>query len=81
LGAQTDEAVFWKKYEKPKAYAPGKVVICGHTSRKNGKIADFGHTICIDTYAYGGMWLSCLNVETKEFIQANDKGEVVTGKL
>lgn len=81
LKNQNKHNLFWKKYEIPEQYSTTKKVICGHTSRKNGKIADFGHTVCIDTYAYGGMWLTCLNVETKEFIKTNNKGEVEIGKL
>jgi len=57
------------------------LILCGHTSRKNGEIADFGHTICIDTYAHGGMWLTCLNIETGEFLKANNKGRTEKGKL
>ena len=81
LEEQNDYHLFWKKYETPKPYNPRNKVICGHTSRKKGKIANFGHTICIDTYAYGGKWLTCLNVETNEYIKANNMGEVETGKL
>lgn len=81
LQDQNRHHLFWKKYEIPEQYCDGKTVICGHTSRKNGEIADFGHTICIDTYAYGGMWLTCLNVETKEYIKANDKRQIITGSL
>jgi serine/threonine protein phosphatase 1 len=81
LQEQNKHHLFWKKYETPKSYNSEKTVICGHTSRKNGEIANFGHTICIDTYAYGGKWLTCLNVETKEYIKANNKGKVKTGKL
>lgn len=73
--------LFWKKYVEPEVYDLTKTVICGHTSRKNGEVADFGHTICIDTYAYGGMWLTCLNVETGEFLKANNKGEIKKGIL
>ncbi|WP_306640643.1 hypothetical protein [Sanyastnella coralliicola] len=58
-----------------------KIVICSHTSRKNDEIDDFGHTICIDTYAYGGQWLTCLNVETREFVKASEKGEILEGHL
>ena len=76
LEQQSDHYLFWKKFITPEMYAPNKKVICGHTSRKNGKVADFGHTICIDTYAYGGQWLTCLNVETGEVLQANNKGEI-----
>ncbi len=81
LEEQNKHHLFWKKYEEPEAYDSTKTVICGHTSRKNGEIADFGHTICIDTYAHGGKWLTCLNVETGEFMKANNKGQIEKGKL
>ena len=73
--------LFWKKYETPTCYDSKKTIISGHTSRENGEIADFGHTICIDTFAHGGKWLTCLNVKTKEFIKANNKGKIEVGKL
>lgn len=81
LHEQNKYHLFWEKYETPSQYSDARKVICGHTSRKNGEIADFGHTVCIDTYAYGGMWLTCLNADTNEFIQANDKGEYKFGEL
>ena len=81
LEEQNKHHLFWKKYELPKVYDSNRTVICGHTSRKNGEIADFGHTICIDTYAHGGMWLTCLNAETGDFLKANNKGQIEKGKL
>jgi serine/threonine protein phosphatase 1 len=80
LREQDEHDLFWKKYITPMPYEPDKTVICGHTSRKNGEIANFGHTICIDTFAYGGQWLTCLNVHTMEYIQANEYGDSKTGK-
>ena len=81
LEHQSDHALFWKKYENPDKFKLDKTVICGHTSRKDGEIADFGHTICIDTYAYGGGWLTCLNVEDKTYLKTNNYGRVDSGKL
>lgn len=81
LAHQNKQHLFWNKYITPSEYHRDKVVICGHTSRKNGLIADFGHTICIDTYAYGGQWLSCLNIDTLEFLQSRENGEIRKGKL
>ena len=81
LKHQAEHDLFWNKYVVPDQYKEGKTVICGHTSRKNGKVHDFGHTICIDTYAYGGQWLTCLNIETKAYLQANEDGETQSGKL
>lgn len=76
LNQQDTHHLFWRKFITPEMYTAERKVICGHTSRKNGEVADFGHTICIDTYAYGGQWLTCLNVETNEYLQANDLGEM-----
>lgn len=73
--------LYWKSYPEPQPYALNKTVICGHTARKNGLIADFGHTICIDTFAWGGQWLTCLDVETRQFWQTNEKGEMRKGSL
>ncbi len=81
LSAQNEDYLFWKKFELPGPYQDGKTVVCGHTSRKNGEIANFGHTICIYTNALGVMWLTCLNVETKEYIKANNLGRIQLGRL
>ena len=81
LEEQNEHYLYHKKFEKPTIYDANKIVICGHTARINGKIADFGHTICSDTFAHGGMWLTCLNVETGQFLKANNKGEIEEGKL
>lgn len=81
LDEQNEHHLFWKKFETPVIYNPTKTVICGHTSRKNGEIADFKHTICIDTFAHGGMWLTSLNVKTGEFLKANNIGQIEKGKL
>ena len=49
-------------------------MICGHTSQKSGKPINLGHAICIDTWAYGKGWLSCLDVETGKLWQTNQRG-------
>ncbi|WP_432670125.1 metallophosphoesterase [Flavobacterium sp. SM2513] len=81
LSEQNSHDLFSKKFEEPVMYHPKKTLICGHTARKNGEIANFKHTICIDTYAHGGMWLTCLNVETGEFLKANNTGLIEKGRL
>ncbi len=81
LQEQDKHHLFWKTYETPEAYDATKTVICGHTCRTNGQIADFEHTICIDTFAHGGMWLTCLNIETGEFLRGNNKGQIEKGRL
>jgi serine/threonine protein phosphatase 1 len=56
-------------------------MICGHTSQKSGQIKSVGHAICIDTFAWGGGWLTCLDVDTGHYWQANNDGEIVTDSL
>ncbi len=82
LSMQLPRALFWQKIVgEPQSYGDGKTVICGHTAQRSGEIANFGHTICIDTCAYGGQWLTCLEVESGTYWQANQEGTVREGKL
>ncbi len=48
----------------PGPHESGRTVIVGHTSQKGGEVLDLGHLICIDTYCYGGGWLTGLDVRT-----------------
>jgi serine/threonine protein phosphatase 1 len=67
--------LYWEKMRNPQPHFSGKTVVTGHTSQKNGLPLDFGHTLCLDTFAYGGGWLSCLDVVTGQIHQANELGE------
>lgn len=67
--------LYWEKMRNPQPHFSGKTVVAGHTSQKNGLPLDFGHTLCLDTFAYGGGWLSCLDVRTGQVYQANQLGE------
>ena len=50
-------------------------MVCGHTIQESGEPANNGDAICIDTWAYGEGWLSCLDVESGTVWQANEAGE------
>ncbi|WP_435007182.1 metallophosphoesterase family protein [Tundrisphaera lichenicola] len=58
----------------PGPHESGKTVIAGHSSQKSGKILDLGHLICIDTYCYGGGWLSALEIASGQVWQVDRKG-------
>ncbi len=60
----------------PGPHRSGKTVIVGHTAQKKGEILDLGYIKCIDTYCYGGGWLTALDVVTLEIWQANRDGEL-----
>ena len=75
LNQQTIEILRWQHLtgeEQP--HKSGKRVICGHTPQQTGVPLVFDGWVCIDTYAYGGMFLTALNVDTNEIFQANQQG-------
>jgi len=57
-------------------HCSGKTVICGHTSLASGVPALCDGFICIDTRAYGGLWLTCLDVENELVWQSSEAGEL-----
>ena len=60
----------------PDPHVSGKTVFAGHSSQKSGEILDAGHLVCIDTYCFGGGWLTALDVHSRELWQANKHGEL-----
>jgi serine/threonine protein phosphatase 1 len=53
-----------------------KIGVVGHTPQVNGEILDLGHLLCIDTYCYGGGWLTALDITSGNYWQANNVGEL-----
>jgi serine/threonine protein phosphatase 1 len=72
---QSDASLYWRKYGKPEQHCSGKIMVCGHTAQRSGLPISNGHSICIDTWAHGGGWLSCLDVGSGTIWQANEAGE------
>ncbi|GIW86787.1 MAG: serine/threonine protein phosphatase [Isosphaeraceae bacterium] len=60
----------------PAAHSSGRTAILGHTSQKDGQILDLGHLVCIDTYAYGGGWLTAYEPQTGRTWQADRQGRL-----
>ena len=68
--------LLWRRIGDMKTPHPsGKRVICGHTPQKKGIPLDIGHAVCIDTYCYGGGWLSALEIASNRVFQANELGQ------
>lgn len=84
LSEQPDQTLLWDKlsrHDPPQPHCSGKVMVCGHTSQKNGWPLNLGHAVCIDTWVYGNGWLTCFEPETGRFWQARQSGETRTGGL
>ena len=83
LNEQKELRLFWEFLNpaQPIRHISGKTVIVGHTSQKSGEILDLGTTICIDTHAYNGGWLTCLDAISRRYWQVNIMGKVRTGLI
>lgn len=58
----------------PAPHASGKTAVVGHTSQKSGEALDYGDLICIDTYCYGGGWLTAFDVTVARYWQVDRRG-------
>lgn len=72
---QPDSMLYWEFFDNPPPHESGRTMVCGHSSQKSGLPLNVGHAVCIDTWAYGGGWLTCLDVESGGYWQTNERGE------
>ncbi len=81
MADQTEGWLFWEFLDPGVTWThySGKTMICGHSSQRSGEIYDGGTTLCIDTNAYGGGWLTCLDVDSLRYWQVNVIGQVRVG--
>ncbi|MCA9134470.1 MAG: serine/threonine protein phosphatase [Planctomycetales bacterium] len=78
LAEQPQQLLRWEKLtdRTPPPHCSGKRAVVGHTHDRGGEIFDIGHLVCIDTYCYGGGWLTALDVESGQLWQADIQGEL-----
>ncbi len=81
MDEQISDHLHWGSFEAAQPHFTGKVFICGHTEQRSGHPKDRGHAVCIDTWAYGHGWLTCLDASTGEYWQANNQGQTRQGWL
>ncbi len=76
LADQPADLLRWVKISNslPGPHISGKKAVVGHTHDRQGEIFDIPHLVCIDTYCYGGRWLTALDLETGKIWQANPDG-------
>ena len=80
LEQQSIDSLRWRHLsgdEQP--HCSGKRVICGHTPMHSGIPQVFDGWVGIDTFAYGGMFLTAINIDTDEIHQANQRGYTRSG--
>ncbi|HVT79440.1 MAG TPA: metallophosphoesterase family protein [Phycisphaerae bacterium] len=78
---QPQEIRLWQTFNRMGRHAGGKTIVCGHTIQSSGQPGSRGYAVCIDTGAGSEGPLTCLDVNSGEFWQANDSGSVTRNKL
>ncbi|MCH2121381.1 MAG: serine/threonine protein phosphatase [Pirellulaceae bacterium] len=72
-----DETLLWQHTVKrfPAPHVNGKTAIVGHTPQLDGLPKDHGHIKLLDTFCYGGQWLTALELQQGQVYQANNTGD------
>lgn len=81
MDEQPDNMLFWEFLPDAMRHASGKTVICGHTSQKSGVPKVVPGAVCIDTYAHGGGWLTCLDALSGRYWQVDMLGRKREGHV
>ena len=71
----------WMVLSSAAPHLSGKTVVCGHSAQSGGMIADLEHTICIDTAISKGGYLTCLDLTSYCYCQANAEGDTRMGRI
>jgi serine/threonine protein phosphatase 1 len=81
MDEQPNYKLFWDNLETDLRHHSGKTVICGHTPQKSGVPRVVPGGVCIDTHAYGGGWLTCLDAVSGRYWQADTLGRTREGRV
>ena len=81
MNQQPDHMLYWERFWNSSPHISGKTIICGHTPQRNGEPREFDHGICIDTFAYGGQYVTCLEPASGRYWQANQRGDTRKGMV
>lgn len=78
LQDQPRRALLWESLRdrEPGPHCSGRMAYVGHTAQRDGEILDLGYLKCIDTYCYGGGWLTALDVASGRIWQADSDGQL-----
>jgi serine/threonine protein phosphatase 1 len=81
MADQPDWLLYWEHVDRLKPHKSGKQIICGHSPQRSGRILDLGFAVCIDTSPADGGWLTCLDVTSGHWWQANENQESRQGSI
>lgn len=77
LAEQPAWLLYWESFDRIRPHKSGKRIICGHTPQPGGQIKNRGFAVCIETTP----WITCLDVDSGEYWQANERGQTRAGRI
>jgi serine/threonine protein phosphatase 1 len=79
---QSTGTLYWESpdFARLVPHCSHKTAIAGHMAQPDGLVLDLGFFKCIDTFCYGGQWLTALEVNSGQCWQANQHGDVRPGQ-
>ncbi|MDG2470856.1 MAG: metallophosphoesterase family protein [Pirellulaceae bacterium] len=78
MSEQSTDVMFWEHLneEVPPPHQSGKKVIVGHTPQIDGEIYDLGHLLLLDTFCFGGKFLTAIELNSGQLWQADNYGKL-----
>jgi serine/threonine protein phosphatase 1 len=78
LAEQPDRTMYWEHLidRVPGPHHSGKTAWIGHTPSLRGEIVDLGYLVCIDTFCFGGGYLTAVDIESREVWQVDKFGHL-----
>jgi len=81
MDQHTEFQLYWEKCHDIPPHKSGRRVVVGHTRQLSGVPRQWEGGVCIDTAVVSGRWLTCLELESGEYWQANFEGKTRRGSL
>lgn len=78
---QKEQTLLNLRFHEARAHVSGKKVICGHTRQLDGMPKWQNHSLCIDTHAFGGGFLTGFDSKRSILYQVDNKGQRRTFSL
>jgi serine/threonine protein phosphatase 1 len=80
LTEQSIEVIRWRSLRDgiPDPHMSGKIAVVGHTANPDGQILDLGYLVALDTFCYGGGFLTAMDMRSGEVWQASEEGRLVS---
>ncbi len=78
MDQQHDHFLYWTHLSTlmPGPHCSSKRVYVGHTPQASGNVWDLGYLVCLDTYCFGGGYLTAYQTETSEVFQVDRHGHL-----